>query len=209
MFFWHLGLTSAIVYLTLGRRGIDYRVVLLGAILPDLIDKPIGRIFFATQFQNSRIFAHTLLFCVVTLLFIQLFLRGETARRWFILPVACLIHLALDAMWSQPVTLFWPLFSTHFPKDPAHNYWLEVLFKPLRHPVEGVKELIGLAVLIYMGAAYRLQDPERRRNFLRSGRLVDRGSGNPGLNGARRPPGALASYQPEPAQQQEPRDPAG
>jgi inner membrane protein len=173
MFFWHLGVTAAIIFLTLGRRRIDYRVVLLGAILPDLIDKPIGRIFFEKQFQNSRLFAHTLAFSVVLLLLIQLFLRGETARRWFILPIACVLHLVLDAMWSEPVTLFWPLFGTHFPRVPVENYWWEVLLRPFDHPWVLVQELVGLGLLLYLGFAYHLHEPGPRRKFIRSGSLTE------------------------------------
>lgn len=174
MIFWHLGVTCVIILLALGVRRIDYRVVLLGAILPDLIDKPIGRIFFEDTFQASRLFGHTLLFVTALLLSIQLVLRGKTARRWFILPIACLIHAVLDGMWNQPVTWFWPLFGTTFPPDPGGNYWLEVLQRPFKHPLTMVGEIVGLALLAYLYRAFRLQDPDNRRKFLRTGELVDR-----------------------------------
>jgi inner membrane protein len=177
MLFWHLGLTWAIVFFALGARRIDYRVVLLGAVLPDLIDKPVGRIFFEEQFQTSRLFGHTLLFVTVLLLAIQLVLRGRTARRWFILPIAALIHLVLDGMWNHPVTLFWPLFSTTFPPDPVDNYWLEMLLRPFEEPWELVKELVGLGIFVYLIRAFELQIPARRRDFVREGKLysgVDR-----------------------------------
>ena len=61
MLFWHLGMTCAIVFFALGARRIDYRVVLLGAIISDVIDKPIGRIFFREEFESGRLFGHTLL----------------------------------------------------------------------------------------------------------------------------------------------------
>lgn len=171
MFFWHLGLTPALILLTLGRRRIDYRVVLLGAILPDLIDKPVGRIFFEDTFQNSRLFAHTLAFVLALLLFVIAFLRGASARRWFVLPVAVLIHLALDAMWAEPVTLFWPLFSFEFPKVFVEDYWLAVLTRPFDHPVEALKEFIGLAVLMFMGFVFSLQRRDQMSAFLRTGEL--------------------------------------
>jgi len=171
--FWHLGATAAIVFATLGRRRIDYRVVLLGAILPDLIDKPIGRIFFEDRFQTSRLFGHTFLFVVVSLLSIQLILRGESARRWFILPIGCLLHLVLDGLWSDPVTLFWPLFGSTFPPHPTQDYWLEVLRRPLEHPWVLVQEMFGLGVLLYIAWAYGLFDRSRLGAFVRSGKLED------------------------------------
>jgi inner membrane protein len=172
--FWHLGMTAVIIFVTLGRRRIDYRVVLLGAILPDLLDKPIGRIFFEDTFQTSRIFGHTLAFVLILMTFVQVFLRGETARRWFVLAIAALIHLALDAMWTQPVTLFWPLFGTDFPKDPVSEYWLQVLLRPFEHPLEALKELAGLAVLIYLGFAFDLFRKQRFKEFIRTGKLEEK-----------------------------------
>lgn len=173
MLFWHLGVTAAVIFFTLGRRRIDYRVVLLGAVLPDIIDKPIGRLFFEDTFQNSRLFGHTLLLTVVLLLGFQLTLRGKTARRWFILPIAMLLHLVLDGMWNHPITFFWPLFGPEFPKMPASNYWLDVLLRPLQHPVVAAQELIGLIVLLYLGWAYQLHERAPRREFLRTGTLAE------------------------------------
>lgn len=182
MLFWHTGVTAAVVLLTLGRRRIDYRVVALGALLPDLVDKPVGRIFFEDRFESGRLFGHTLAFSVALLLAVQLFLRGDAARRWFVLPVASLLHLALDGMWNDPVTLFWPAFGTEFPKVPVEGYWLEVLLRPLRHPREALQELVGLALLAYMAAAFGLHRRDLRREFLRTGRLA-------GERGSRRGPG--------------------
>ncbi len=42
--------------------GIDYRFVILGSILPDLIDKPLGLFILRKQISNGRTFAHSLLF---------------------------------------------------------------------------------------------------------------------------------------------------
>ena len=171
MLFWHLGMTALIIFVTLGRRRIDFRVVLVGSILPDLLDKPVGRVFFEEVFQNSRLFGHTLLFSVVLLFAVQATLRGALARRWFILPIACMIHLALDAMWNDPITLFWPLFGTHFPVVPVRNYWLEVLLRPFSHPVELMKELIGLGSLLYLAVAFGMFEKDSLRRFLKSGQL--------------------------------------
>lgn len=174
MLFWHLGMTCAIVFFALGARRIDYRVVLLGAVISDIVDKPIGRIFFREEFESGQLFGHTLLVSTALLLAIQITLRGATARRWFILPICMLIHQVLDGMWNSPITWFWPLFGTTFDADPNDGYWLEVLARPLNHPWELVRELIGLVLLIYLARAYKLQDPELRRRFIRKGELIER-----------------------------------
>jgi hypothetical protein len=171
MFFWYLGMTSAIVLFTLGRRRIDFRVVLLGSLLPNLIDVLIGRVFFARQFDSSRLFGHTLLLVLVLALGIQLALRGDTARRWFILPIAALLHLGLDGMWNHPITLFWPMFGP-FPKMPVAGFWPAVLLRPFSHPIEGIKELVGLGWLVYLGFGFSLHKRVPRREFFRTGRLL-------------------------------------
>jgi inner membrane protein len=171
MLFWHLGVTAAIVFVALGWRRIDYRVVLLGAVLPDLIDKPLGRLLFDERFQSGHIFGHTLVFPLGLLLVIQLTLRGDRARRWYVLPIAVLLHLALDAMWTEPITLFWPAFGTQFPPAPVDQYWVDVLLRPFRVPLEGVKELIGLGLLVYLGYGFDLHRRQPLREFLRTGRL--------------------------------------
>lgn len=173
MLFWHLGMTAIVVFFTLGRRRIDYRVVLLGAILPDLIDKPIGRLFFEEEFQNSRLYGHTLLMWTAVLLLVMIALRGEAARRWFILPIAGMIHLVLDGMWNHPVTLFWPLFGTSFPKNPTNSYWLDVLFYVFRNPIIGMQELIGIVAVVYLGMAYGLHKSEAFKRFVKTGELYE------------------------------------
>lgn len=172
MLLWHLGVTAAVVYATLGRRRIDYRVVLLGALLPDLLDIPVGRFLFPQRFGTQQLYGHTLLLLVATALVVMLFMRGETARRWFVLPMAALIHLGLDAMWNQPVTFYWPLFGTTFPRVPAGSW-----YGWLGQPWQVVKELVGLGLLVYLWVGHDLQDRGHRREFLRTGRLE---GANPG-----------------------------
>ena len=43
---------------------VDIRFLLIGSLLPDIIDKPIGVYFFRETFSNGRIFSHTLLFLI-------------------------------------------------------------------------------------------------------------------------------------------------
>jgi hypothetical protein len=70
LLFGHLGITLG-VYLGLGtfisrlRFIIDPKYLAIGALLPDLIDKPIGRVIFASTLANGRIIGHTLLFTLL------------------------------------------------------------------------------------------------------------------------------------------------
>ena len=46
---------------SLGSR-IDIRILMMGSLLPDIIDKPVGRLLLRDTLNNGRIFSHTLLF---------------------------------------------------------------------------------------------------------------------------------------------------
>lgn len=67
LLFGHLGITLG-AFIGLRRliprlkSVIDLKYLAIGALLPDLIDKPIGKVIFASTFANGRIIGHTLLF---------------------------------------------------------------------------------------------------------------------------------------------------
>ncbi|MEK7282132.1 MAG: metal-dependent hydrolase [Chloroflexota bacterium] len=46
------------------RIRVDYRLVLLGAMVPDIIDKLLGLVFLRSVFSSGRIFSHTLGFAL-------------------------------------------------------------------------------------------------------------------------------------------------
>ena len=74
LLFGHIGITPGIAFIlfqfVLPRIGIrskkiNYLFIALGAILLDLIDKPIGRILLGESVANGRLFGHTLLFVLL------------------------------------------------------------------------------------------------------------------------------------------------
>jgi len=44
------------------QKIIDYRLVLIASMLPDIIDKPLGGVILKESIGNGRIYAHTFLF---------------------------------------------------------------------------------------------------------------------------------------------------
>src|SRR5207247_8828092 len=100
----HLGIGLGLAWLLSWKSPtrIDYRWVLFGAILPDLIDKPLG---FLTGL-DSRLWAHTFLFlfAILALGFVPS-LRGLPLVR-----VGVATHLLHDLITNQPATL---LSSAH------------------------------------------------------------------------------------------------
>src|SRR5205809_7320500 len=98
----HLGIGLGLAWLLSWKSPtrIDYRWVLFGAILPDLIDKPLG---FLTGL-DSRLWAHTflLLFAILALVFVPS-LRGLRLGGFRVAT-----HLLLDLIWYQPPFVMYP-----------------------------------------------------------------------------------------------------
>src|SRR6266851_2207743 len=171
MFFWYLGAGSALLLLTLGPRRIDYRLALLGLVLP-LVDIPIRFGAYPHSHLGVHLYAHTFVFALVLALAIMTVLRGAAARRWFVVPMAIVIHLLLAGMLGDPIGLFWPMLGTHFTALPAGVRLLARVL-PLG-PVDIAREVLGLALLTYVGFAYGLDKAQLRRQFLRTGTLSTR-----------------------------------
>jgi inner membrane protein len=146
---------------TLTGNHIDIRVLILGSMLPDIIDKPVGKIFFPDTFSNGRIFSHSLLFMVV-LAIAGLFLYRWRSWTWLlVLSFSTFIHLVLDEMWHDPETLFWPAYGLTFEKHELMNWGSDVLYALLHNPGVYVPEIIGIAILIWF-----LQSLVRRGRLL-------------------------------------------
>lgn len=150
----------------------DMRVLAFGAVLPDLIDKPIGSILFTDYFETGRIYAHTLLFAVVLLFGVMtLTRRGSAARkRWMALPIGAFFHLLLD-MPLDAETLWWPMLGLEFPSF-AKGAFVDLVAYLLRSPWVVIQELVGLSYLIALYRKAQLGDPQRRRDLVGSGRLA-------------------------------------
>lgn len=170
MVFWHVGGTLAVVRYVFRDPAMDLRFVILGSLLPDLIDKPIGTLLFVHRFRSGRIFSHTLLFSLVLMTMVMaLTSRGTPARRaWLGVPIGSLVHLVLDGMWAQPETFWWPFLGWSFPGTEQPYWTLAAVFG---NPVVLLQEALGLAYLVYLWRKARLSQPKRGLDFLRTGRL--------------------------------------
>jgi membrane-bound metal-dependent hydrolase YbcI (DUF457 family) len=124
--FGHIGITLGIFFglsilVPRLRTIINPTFLAIGALLPDLIDKPLGRVILAHTLANGRIIGHTLLFSFLIFL-IGLYLYDKR-REIIILNLATgsFFHLIEDQMWNIPKTLFWPLFGWSFPRGSPDN----------------------------------------------------------------------------------------
>ena len=131
---------------------LDVRLLLLGSMLPDIIDKPVGHLFFDSTFHNGRIFTHTLLVCLAFWA-AGLWLYRQKGKTWLLaLALGVLAHLVLDSIWLSPQTLFWPLYGWHFPSLDDSNIigeWLASLFS---EPAVYLTEIAGLIIMAIYGA---------------------------------------------------------
>ncbi len=156
MLLWFAGVSVVIVWLVFRDPAIDYRLVMAGALLPDLIDAPFG---------GARAL-HTLTASAVLLTVVMVATRGRRAarRRLLALPVGTLLHLLLDGMWTSTRVFWWPLRGWSFPTEGLPSFSRPVA-------VIVLQELAGAVALVAGARRFRLDQPERRRAFLRTGRL--------------------------------------
>ncbi|MFA4848757.1 MAG: metal-dependent hydrolase [Methanoregula sp.] len=109
-------------------------VCIVGSILPDLIDKPLGLTIFPQALDNARTFSHTLLFVGIITAIALIVWRSRRTLLILGLAGAVLLHQILDEMWHEPVTWFFPLGGI-FQTRPEVNFyvsyfWLEITSLP-------------------------------------------------------------------------------
>ena len=150
-------------------RQMDYRLILVGSLLPDIIDKPIGALLFRDFFSNSRIFSHTLLFLLILSLAAAYFYNRRGTTWLLALSFGIFMHLILDQMWLTPQTLLWPIYGWAFERiDLSH--WMQDIFYALRtYPAVYISELIGAAILVSFAA--RFVRRKRVYAFVRKGTI--------------------------------------
>jgi inner membrane protein len=108
-------------------RFLDIRLLLIGSMLPDIIDKPLG---YFVNFGNGRSITHTLLVTLLILV-IAIYLYLIPKKSWLLaIAFGMIAHLILDLMWMTPVTFYWPLYGWEFPLRVDPNWigpWLSEL----------------------------------------------------------------------------------
>lgn len=68
LLFGHIGITLGIAWFAESKLKVkmDYKLIIIGSLLPDIIDKPAGMILL--PLENGRVFGHTLLFILLLLI---------------------------------------------------------------------------------------------------------------------------------------------
>jgi hypothetical protein len=154
MLLWFAGGAFLIVWLVFRSPAVDYRLVVVGALLP-LVELPFG----------SPRMLHSLTGGVALLVLAMLATprRRLVQRRLVAIPIGMFIHLLLDGIWADTDAFWWPF--TGFG-------WSDARLPELaRGGFDVVLEIAGAGMLWWCWRRFGLNEASRRRRFWRTGQL--------------------------------------
>jgi hypothetical protein len=151
---WFVGPSVLIVWAVFRSPSADYRLVALGSVLP-LVELPIG---------EPRLL-HALAGAALGLGIVMVAARGRRVvqRRWLGVPIGMLLHLVLDGAWANTEAFWWPALGIEWSTDELPELG--------RGGFNVVLELVGAAVCWWLYRRFRLDEPARRAELLRTGRV--------------------------------------
>jgi len=126
------------------RRSLIY-ICMLGALLPDLIDKPFG-ILIIPGVHDGRMICHSIIGFFLIIAIVWLLFRDRLAA--LALGAGVILHQILDTMWEAPINWFFPLFGP-FPVHDNYRYFETGLLRELTTPSEWLF-LAGTITLLYL-----------------------------------------------------------
>lgn len=164
MLFWYIGSVTLIVMVVFRDPRFDYRLLAVGAVLPDVIDATVG------QIAGGALVFHSVTACVITLIVVMLATIGrrQARKQWLALPIGMFLHLVVDGAVDDARVFWWPLGGLSFEGarlPVVDRGWWNV---PL--------ELIGIAMVAWIWKRHDLAEPDRRRWFARTGQLIADGA---------------------------------
>jgi len=155
MVLWFVGTAVAAVWFVFHDSRFDYRLLILGALAPDIIDAPIG---------GARVL-HSVVGSVAVLMIVMFATVGRRGlrRRLLAIPIGTFLHLVFDAAFANTRVFWWPFGGVGFRDAPLPSWDRGLVNIPL--------EIIGLALCAWAVRRFGLRDRERLRRFWRTGVL--------------------------------------
>ncbi len=155
MFVWFIAVSVTVVALIFRSPDLDYRLVMLGSVLP-LVEGAYG----------GRWVLHSVAFNAVPLFGVMVVAHGRrpTQRRWLALPIGTFCHLALDGTWTDTGVFWWPFAGLGaLGTGPVSEFE--------RLPGVLLLEGAGLMVGCWAWRRFALSNRSVRRTLLTEGRL--------------------------------------
>ena len=160
MLLWFIGTAFISVLFVFRDDRFDYRVLALGALLPDVID----------IFTGGAWVFHSVLGSVLALALVMAFARrGTAARRMSLaIPIGMFMHLVFDGAFNNTKVFWWPFAGFSFKGSPIPSFDRPVL--------SVIFEIVGALLIAWVWRENSLSTPSVRREFLRTGhlRLIER-----------------------------------
>ena len=157
MLVWFAACGVIVVALVFDSRGVDYRFVAAGSVLP-----------LAETVTGSAWLMHTLTGGVALLAVTMAATAGRgkrlRRRRWLGLPIGSLIFLVASGVWQRSELFWWPWLGFDAVGAPPPEF-----DRPVGLLV--AMEAAGFAALLLLARSRGLRDPHLRRLLLRTGRL--------------------------------------
>lgn len=155
MFFWFVGTAVVAVWFVFRDPRFDYRLLLIGSVLPAAVDALFG---------GARLL-HSLTFSVGLLALLMLATSGRRPIRKMLLglPIGTLLHLVFTGAWTNTKVFWWPFGGFSFdgaPHPVAERGWWNV---PL--------EIVGLWLCWWVYRQADLGDRAHRARFRATGQL--------------------------------------
>ena len=156
MLLWFIGTSFVAVWFVFRDDKFDYRVLALGALVPDIVDIPTGGAWVM----------HSVVSSVAVLAIVMAVARRGSfrRRRWLALPIGMMMHLVFDGAFNNTEVFWWPFAGISF--NGASVPSLD------RMPVNIALEIAGAAMLLWVWRTNELSTKENRDRFVSSGRLV-------------------------------------
>ncbi|MFM7093808.1 MAG: hypothetical protein ACKOYL_04515 [Actinomycetota bacterium] len=159
MFLWFVATSVLAVRYVFRDPRFDYRLLIVGALLPDAVDVVFG---------GARVL-HTLTASVALLTLIMVVTKRGSARRRRLLPFAIgfFMHLVFDGAFANTDVFWWPFTGSSF-----GGARLPVAERGL---VNVVLELAGVVGIAWIVRRHGLTNGSARREFVATGKLVEVG----------------------------------
>ena len=167
MLLWFAGTALIAMWFTFRDPAIDHRLIIVGALLPDVVDVFLGKTNLMHTLAAPILLLMGLMICTIG--------RRQFRRHALAVPIGMFWHSVFDGAWMNTEAFWWPFTGltsgqTNIPL--AERDLLLIV----------VMEIIGLALLTWSWRLMGMSQPARRRLFLRTGR-IDRDLINPRMRG--------------------------